>query len=349
MPGRPPWSAWSVPCSMSTRRGGRAAPPSSSTCERPALPLRSTSRRTCPAADNARPATVVRADASRFDPDPDDVDEFATVPSRPPGPARERGAHRLQPRSRRRALAVGALVLAVAGAAVLGGLWWARGDQVAPSSAVATSATSPAGTAAEASTAAVPPTALPSSSATGPSVRSSTPSPAPVGTTVDAVGSAPVDWLATVAALDAMRADALRTRDPSILDDVYLPGAPAKDVDEKVIAGLVDRGLLVDDARHSVSSARRLADRGLFIRIEVRRRPALLPGHRRVRPRGRADHRAGRGAADLRTPFENVGRVPDLGHHSAVSRRRQTAGDPTTPRRAALRPDCRWYLLALGG
>ena len=254
---------------MSTRRGGRAEPPSSSICEKAGAPAPVDLAPHLPAADNARPATVVRADASRFDPDPDDVDEFATVPSRPPGPARERGAHRLQPRSRRRALAVGALVLAVGGAAVLGGLWWARGDQVAPSSAVATSATSPAGTAAEASTAAVPPTALPSSSATGPSVRSSTPSPAPVGTTVDAVGSAPVDWLATVAALDAMRADALRTRDPSILDDVYLPGAPAKDVDEKVIAGLVDRGLLVDDARHSVSSARRLADRGLFIRIEV--------------------------------------------------------------------------------
>jgi hypothetical protein len=71
---------------------------------------------------------------------------------------------------------------------------------------------------------------------------------------------ADTDWVRVVADLDQARSRALAQGDPSLLDEVYLPGSVAAAGDEALVDNLADRGWRVVDGRHEIVSVQVLAE-----------------------------------------------------------------------------------------
>jgi hypothetical protein len=80
--------------------------------------------------------------------------------------------------------------------------------------------------------------------------------PGPVQPAAPTTGSAEPEWSRVVAALDAARSAAFAARDVTLLDAVYAPDAPEREVDAERIGALRDAGLRPDGAAHRVASVR---------------------------------------------------------------------------------------------
>lgn len=85
-----------------------------------------------------------------------------------------------------------------------------------------------------------------------------------------AVSPAPDDqWATRLSELDAVRAEAFATSDPTLLDRVYVRGSEARDVDAATIANYRERGGRVVGADLWVISCRVQAASGSRARLDV--------------------------------------------------------------------------------
>ncbi len=190
----------------------------------------------------------------------------------------------------RRALRIAVAALTcvlVAALAAAGGLWWARLDRAEPvaSGGLGAALSSGAATTAAISTATIGATrrdrpspvssasgthasagpagratgaGLPSTDATA-SDRVVRTAAGPATATLSPATPKPVDWTATIRALDDARARALVARNAGLLGQVYTADSPARAADGKMIAMLLAGGLRVSDAHHVVRRTLELA------------------------------------------------------------------------------------------
>jgi hypothetical protein len=142
---------------------------------------------------------------------------------------------------------------------------------------------------------------------TRPSRPATTATPAPVAPAVPApsVASPTTDWASTLRALDQARSAAFARGDPARLRAVYVPGAPALERDQQVLARLTGAGLRAAGLRlaaTSVTTADRSPDR---VRLSV---TDVMPPYRLVDTGGAVvAERPGRGARSWNVVLARAG------------------------------------------